>query len=133
MTQPPTSGYQPAAGYPAYAYPPARQHNGMAIASLVVSCLGVLGLCGYGLGGFLGAIGAVLGHVARRQIRDSGDNGDGLALAGIIVGWVTTALFVIAVVLIGIFVWYVINNPEQFESTTTSFLRLLMSRVCLTV
>ena len=38
--------------------------------------------------------GLVLGIVARKQIRRTGEDGDGLALAGIIVGGISTALFV---------------------------------------
>src|SRR4051794_12143381 len=98
------SPYQPPADPPAYAaypgytnypgynapygyvgpYAPARPTDGFAIAALVVSCVGVLGLCLYGLGGVVGAVGAIFGHVARRRIRASGAGCEGLALAGII-------------------------------------------------
>jgi hypothetical protein len=37
----------------------------------------------------------VLGLVARRQIRETGEEGDGMALAGVIVGGIATALFVL--------------------------------------
>jgi hypothetical protein len=40
-------------------------------------------------------VGLVLGIVARRQIRQTGEQGDGLALAGIIVGGIGTALAVL--------------------------------------
>jgi hypothetical protein len=70
---------QPVYGQPVYVSPPT---NGMAIAALVCAVLG------------LGPIAAILGHVARRQIRESGEQGDGMALAGIIVGWITTGLAV---------------------------------------
>jgi hypothetical protein len=120
----PSGGYlaQPPAGYPVgpaalpyqagypqpYGYPgqppAAAPTSGVAIASLVVSCAGVLGLCAYGLGGYLGVVGAILGHVARRQIRERGEGGDGLALAGVIIGWLTTAIAVIATVAIVFFV-----------------------------
>ena len=43
--------------------------------------------------------GLVLGIVARRQIRQTGEEGDGLALAGIIIGAIATAFFVLAIVL----------------------------------
>ncbi len=43
--------------------------------------------------------GLVLGIVARRQIRQTGEDGDGLALAGIIVGGILTALFLLMLVL----------------------------------
>ena len=103
--QPPVQGYgvQPPPSYdygnpgspysqPVYPYAPARPTEGLAIASLVVSCAGVLGLCAWGIGGVLGLVGAILGHLARRKIQQTGAAGAGLALAGIIVGWVGTAI-----------------------------------------
>jgi hypothetical protein len=42
--------------------------------------------------------GLVLGIIARKQIRQTGEQGDGLALAGIIVGGIATALFVLMIV-----------------------------------
>jgi hypothetical protein len=113
MAVQPASGGQP--GYlPPYGYvvaPPSRPTNGMAIAAMVVSIVGAIGLCAYGLGGFIGAIGAILGHVSRRQIRRTGHGGDGMALAGIIVGWIATALFIIAVAVIaGLIIWGVNQN-----------------------
>jgi MFS family permease len=89
-------------GYSPYG-PPQRPTDGLAIASLIVSCLSVLTLCGYGVGGLIGAVGAILGHVARRRIRQSGAQGDGLALAGVIVGWITTAIGLLAVAFIVVF------------------------------
>jgi hypothetical protein len=39
-----------------------------------------------------------MGIVARKQIRQTGEDGDGLALAGIIVGGIFTAIFVLFIV-----------------------------------
>jgi hypothetical protein len=36
-----------------------------------------------------------MGHVARKQIRERGEQGDGFALAGIIIGWVITGFWVL--------------------------------------
>jgi hypothetical protein len=47
----------------------------------------------------LAPAGLVLGIVARRQIRETGEGGDGLALAGIIVGGIGTALAVLGFLL----------------------------------
>ncbi len=100
----PTSGYPPGAGHPGGhpGYPPpfgyGPQTNGMAIAALVVSIVGLLGLCGYFLGGYIGIIGVVLGLLARRQIKERGEGGDGLALAGVIVGSIAAAISVTATV-----------------------------------
>jgi hypothetical protein len=89
-----------AAGAGAYGYGPPKT-NGMAVASLVLSILGFI--C------FLGLISAgaaiILGVIARRKIRESGgaEKGDGLALAGIIVGAVFVALQIgfVALALVG--------------------------------
>jgi hypothetical protein len=125
--QPPPAGYgapvygppgYPATGYPGYGYPvPSPPTNGLAIGSLVVSVVGAFGLCGYGLGGYLGIVGAIMGHVARRQIRERGESGDGMALAGVIVGWIAFGIAVIATVLIVIFVVWASNQPSTYDST----------------
>jgi hypothetical protein len=94
------SPYSQQQGYP---YAPARPTEGLAIASLVVSCAGVAGLCLWSIGGLLGIVGAILGHVARSRIRATGAGGAGLALAGIIVGWVVTAIAVLGIAVFVIF------------------------------
>jgi hypothetical protein len=43
--------------------------------------------------------GIVLGVMARKQIRETGEEGDGLALAGVIVGSIVTGIWVLVVVL----------------------------------
>jgi drug/metabolite transporter (DMT)-like permease len=92
-------------GYPGY-FPPQRRTNGLAIASLVVSCASLF-VCA-----LLGCVGAVMGHVARRQIRESGEEGDGMALAGIIVGWILFGLSLLAVIAYAIFIGWMVSNGE---------------------
>ena len=81
---PPPPGYgPPPTGYPAPAYspygPPSPKTNSMAIASLVASLVGFL--C------WLGSIaGIVLGIVAMNQIKQTREEGHGLAVAGIAIG-----------------------------------------------
>jgi hypothetical protein len=65
-------------------------------------------------------VGAILGHVARRQIRERGEGGDGMALTGIIVGWVTVGLAALGVLAFVIFfVWLASQDPNY---KTTNFL-----------
>jgi len=91
--QPPTSG-QPA-GYPGYpgqpAYPgygapmyaaPSTQTNTMAILSLVFAFV-------------FAPLAIVFGHMARKQISQSGEQGSGLATAGLILGYIFTGLIVL--------------------------------------
>jgi hypothetical protein len=64
--------------------------------------LAVLSLC-FGVGQiflwFVGAIAAIVcGHVARRQIRETGEAGDGMALTGLILGYVGVLLPALLVV-----------------------------------
>lgn len=94
-------GAQPYGGQPFGAQPfvAQGQTNGLAIAALVC------GVCQVFLW-FLAAIPAVvLGHMARKQIRQTGEQGDGMALAGMILGYIglaLTVLFVILIVIIGV-------------------------------
>jgi len=94
----PAQQYQqyPAPPYPGYpvapygqAYPVAPRTNGMAIGALVGSIAGA-SLCGIGA-----IIGTVLGHIALRQIKQSGEQGRGMAIAGIVIGYTMAALFLI--------------------------------------
>lgn len=87
----------PSGGYPQYQqYQPVpfsgQQTNGLAIAALVC------GICQVFFWFLTGVPAVVLGHIARRQIRQTGEAGDGMALAGLILGYAglaLTALFVI--------------------------------------
>jgi hypothetical protein len=75
----------------------------MAIASLV---LGILWI--YWIGSVLAL---VLGYLAKRQIRERGEAGAGLATAGIVLGWIGVGVLVLVVVVGGLF---------AFNSGTTS-------------
>ena len=98
---PPPYVMAPAAGYPYAPAMPAPRTNGMAVASLVCACAGVVPFF-FGLTCILGI---VFGFVARSQIRKSGgsEQGSGLALAGIIVGFSLIVLFLIGVILLAVF------------------------------
>ncbi|OBK50021.1 hypothetical protein AWC13_06030 [Mycobacterium kubicae] len=90
---PPPSGY----GYPppgGYAYPPSYSQgtNPLAIASLVSSVAGLLCL---GIGPLLGLI---FGIISLNQIRQTGQAGRGLAIAGIVISGVLIALFAVLLI-----------------------------------
>ncbi|HEX4163076.1 MAG TPA: DUF4190 domain-containing protein [Acidimicrobiales bacterium] len=83
----PPQGYAP---YAPYGGPVVKRNNGLAVASLVCSCAGFVVL-------IPAVLGIIFGFIARSQIRRSGgrQGGDGLAIAGIIVGFAWIAFFVI--------------------------------------
>jgi hypothetical protein len=87
--------HYPAAPYPDAWYPPRQPApagtNSMAIAALVC------GVAGFFIMGLTAVPAIVLGHAARRQLRRTGQQGDGLALAGLILGWTGIALIAVAV------------------------------------
>jgi|KBSSwiStaDraftv2_1062776.scaffolds.fasta_scaffold49839_2 uncharacterized membrane protein YeaQ/YmgE (transglycosylase-associated protein family) len=107
MTEPVLPQWTPPPPVYGYAYP-VRPTNGLAIASMIVAIVGFAGLCAYGVGSiFISPVGAILGHVARRQIRERDQQGEGMALAGIIVGWVGFALGLVVAAVFAAFVWFV--------------------------
>lgn len=89
--------YQQGPGGPVqpYGYAPVpRRTNGLAIASLV------LGLTGFITCGFTSILAVVFGHVALGQIRRDRTDGHGMALAGVVLGWILTGLWILYWVLV---------------------------------
>jgi hypothetical protein len=109
--QPPSGGYQqpgygqqyPSGGYPQYppqypGYPGGMQRpkegSGLAVGSLVCSIVGIV-LC------FVVTIaGIVMGHIAYAKAKRGEAEGQGVALAGIIVGYVGIGLNIAGVILL---------------------------------
>ena len=80
---------------PGYGPPPVGQTtNGLSVASMVLGIVWV-----FGIGSILAVI---FGFVARKQIKDSGgrQSGGGMALAGIILGFVGVASLILWIVLV---------------------------------
>jgi type II secretory pathway pseudopilin PulG len=79
----------PGAAHP-YPYEGARRTNGLAVASLVLSIVW--------LGGVGSLLAIIFGFQARRQIRESAgkQGGDGLAIAGLVIGIIGLLLSVLA-------------------------------------
>ena len=91
-SSPPPGGvaYPPApTAYPVQMAPvgfvPAPRTNSMAIAALVSSLV-------------LAPLGIVFGHIALSQIKQTGEDGRGLAIAGLVIGYVFTAIALLWVV-----------------------------------
>jgi hypothetical protein len=85
-------GHGPPSGYGPPGYGPPT--NPMAIAALVLALT-------------VAPVGLALGIAARRQIRRTGEQGDGLALAAIIIGGIATGICVLVVALL-VISWFVL-------------------------
>ena len=91
----------PYAQQPPYGYSATPPQNSMALVSMILSLVGLLSWV-------TAPVGAILGHVALKQIRQSGESGEGMAKTGIIVGWSITGIGVLcclgylAIVIVGV-------------------------------
>ncbi|MDQ2669699.1 MAG: DUF4190 domain-containing protein [Gemmatimonadota bacterium] len=117
--QPYSAPQQPYAAAPQYAaapgssgYPAAPRYNSMAIVSFVSSLVGLFVIPVIGQ-----IVGIITGHISLNQLKTSGENGRGLALAGTIIGWVSLGLAILGIILFFAFVIpFVISNGARFRS-----------------
>jgi len=115
----PQSGYPaPQPGYPQPGYPAYPQSgypqpgygiggmplgkNSLAITSLVLSLIAIPGvfLCFFGL--FLGVPAIITGGIAIGQCKRTGQDGRGMAVAGVVIGGVALVLEVVYVIAVGV-------------------------------
>ncbi|WP_194832663.1 DUF4190 domain-containing protein [Nocardia sp. XZ_19_369] len=96
--QQPNYGYQPA--YQPYGMPPQQGTNGMAIGALISSLAGFV-TCGLG-----SIIGIILGVIALNQVKQSGQEGRGMALAGV---WIGVGSIVLGIL------WFVVAFVAGFS------------------
>lgn len=102
----PAYGSAPAydAGTPSYAAAPASQKtNVLAIVSLVSAF-------------FISIVGIITGHIALSQIKKTGEQGRGLAIAGLIIGYVGLVIGIIVAI-----VWFVIIGAAISSGDITSY------------
>lgn len=92
---------------PAYdqSYAPAPRTNVLAIVALILGILVPIG-------------GIITGHIALSQIKKTGEAGHGLALAGTILGYVLTALYIIGIVIWIAFVAFLFNSGDYSRYST---------------
>ncbi|MGB2738619.1 MAG: DUF4190 domain-containing protein, partial [Candidatus Nanopelagicales bacterium] len=90
---PPPPGYGAGGGMPGG--PAQPSNNGLAIASLVVSIVGLI-CCNFLI---VSIVGVVLGFIAKNQIAKTGQRGGGMAMAGIIIGIVGIVIGIVLLIL----------------------------------
>ena len=73
----------------------AKSTNGKAIGSLFLGVVGVTGVP------FMASIVAIiLGHMAKQEIAETGQDGKGLATTGVVLGWIGLTLAALAVIFV---------------------------------
>jgi hypothetical protein len=98
----------PRESYTYQSQPASEQTSSSAIVSLIAGVLAWLGI--FGLGGIVAVI---FGHVAKNEIRQSGGRigGDGLATAGLILGYANIAVAIIGACLVALMFMGVLTVP----------------------
>lgn len=97
----PPSGYAPA-------YPAGPRTNTLAIVSLIASISAFVVLP------FLGSVaGVITGHLALSQIGRTGEQGRGLALGGLIAGYIGVGLAVLGVIVLLLFWGFLLTAVAQ--------------------
>ncbi len=114
MQTPPALPYQPPTPAPAQS---GQRYNPWAIVSASFGASTILGTWCLG-----GLVAIVTGHVARNQIKKTGEAGDGLALAGLIAGYVSIGLFLLLILayisFFGFFLILAITHPGPAPTPT---------------
>jgi len=95
---------QPQYGQPGYGHPyapPAAGTNTMAILALVFAFV-------------FAPASIVMGHVAKKQIRQTGEQGEGLATAGLVLGYIFTGLYVAICIFYVVLIAAATNSSSGF-------------------
>lgn len=103
--EPPDWGPRPYPPYPPYPYPP-RRTNALAIASLVCAFV-------------FAPLAILFGHLSLSQIKRSGEDGRGMAIAGLVIGYVLTVATVLLLVAgVVLFSWAakVVRESPEYRS-----------------
>jgi uncharacterized protein YacL len=90
-------------GTPSYGAPASQKTNVLAIVSLVSSF-------------FISLVGIITGHIALSQIKKTGEQGRGLAIAGLIIGYIGLVVTIIVAI-----VWTIAIGAAISNGTITTY------------
>lgn len=102
---------QPAYAQPAYAQPyvTGPRTNTLALVAMILSLVGIVS-------GATAIGGIVCGHIALSQLKRTGENGRGMALTGVIVGYVIVGLWALFIVAYIVFLVVVLGAAAASSS-----------------
>jgi hypothetical protein len=78
-----------------------RHLNNAALASMIVS------LASFVTCPLIGLVGVYLGLRAKKEIQETGDDGDGMATAGVVVGFISTGVAAVTLLVVGMVLAFV--------------------------
>ena len=105
---PPYGAYPPPGAYASYdGYPQPQPTNALAIVSLVCAFL-------------FAPLGIIFGHISLSQIKKTGEEGRGLAVAGLVISYLITVLTVVLVLLSVLFFVKVAGDLASLDRLTPS-------------
>jgi len=107
---PPQYPYDAAPGWPAPPYTPPARTNSLAVVSLVAGCAQMF------LFVVASVVAVVTGHIARHQIKRTGEHGAGMALAGLVLGYLGLAFLVTGVAALLVFVFGFSSSVAQHSA-----------------
>jgi peptidyl-prolyl cis-trans isomerase B (cyclophilin B) len=103
---PPQGAYPGYYGYPQYPQP--QPTNTLAIVSLACAFL-------------FAPMGIIFGHMSMSQIKKTGEEGRGLAIAGLVIGYMITILTIVVVVLSVLFFVQVAHELERLDGMSPGY------------
>jgi peptidyl-prolyl cis-trans isomerase B (cyclophilin B) len=104
VTVPPYGYYPPPPGYP----PPAKPTNALAVVSLICAFL-------------IAPLGVVFGHIALWQIKRSGDDGRGLAIAGLVIGYLLTVLGTLVLIFSVVLTRAIVEDIRDYRPSSPGY------------
>ncbi|WP_256977955.1 DUF4190 domain-containing protein [Microbacterium sp. Yaish 1] len=119
-TPPQQQAYQPA-GYPLPAYGQGggyqpQKTNTLAVVSMIASIVGFIWLLPV-----IGSVaGVIMGHISLSQIKRTNENGRGMALAGLIVGYAGLALAIVGIIIVASLIGWAIEQ-DSYSTYSSSF------------
>jgi hypothetical protein len=131
--------------YAGYAGPPVGPRNGLGIASLITAVIALITCASVVIGVILGIVAIVIGFAARGRVKRGEANNGGVAIAGIVLGFIA-----IIASLAFIAIWYAVfsdvggkdyfdclskagNDSEQIQKCVDQFQQHIENRFSITL
>ena len=103
-------GQQPY-GAPAYGYSAAPRVNPLAVVALVSSLVGLFVIPVIGQ-----IVGIITGHISLKQLKTTGERGRGMALSGVLIGYISLGLGILAIVLLVVILGVAGGSDVRYSS-----------------